>query len=460
MIKHDIEAYKLLHDGVLAFSRAEQQGLRIDMDYINKQNTIIAKQITDLESEFYDSEFYRDWQKSEHSKKINIYSPVQLGKYLYKVRKIKPPKETATGSGSTDEETLKRLGLPELSAYLKIKKLKKLKDTYIASLAREQHDGWIHPFINLHTVKSYRSSVNSPNFQNLPNRDEESMNLIRGAIFPRKGHQLLELDFSQLEVSISACYNKDDQLIHDILEGDMHKDMACQIFKIKKFDNENSDHKTLRRATKNGFVFPEFYGDYYKNCADRLASIWGELPKTRWKEGQGIKFNDKHLSDHLIANGIKSFNAFERHIEKIEDVFWNDRYFKYAKWKENWWKKYQLKGYAKSKTGFVFQGVMRRNDVINYPIQASAFHCLLWSFIQATQAQVRDRWKTRLVGQIHDSIILDVYPGELDKVIKIMKCIMCNDVRQHWKWIIVPLKVKAELCPVDGSWSQKKDYAI
>jgi DNA polymerase I-like protein with 3'-5' exonuclease and polymerase domains len=80
--------------------------------------------------------------------------------------------------------------------------------------------------------------------------------------------------------------------------------------------------------------------------------------------------------------------------------------------------------------------------------------------IEVVKAQRRDRWDTKVIGQIHDSIVLDVNPHELDQVLKILECIMCNDVRQHWPWIIVPLEIEAELSPVDGSWADKKPYEI
>ena len=457
-MKHKREAYQLLHDGVLALARVEQQGLRIDVGYIKKQKRKITKQITELEEGFYDSDFFKEWKDSVQKKKINIYSPTQLSYFLYRVKKLESPKKTASGGDSTDEETLKRLNIPELDILLKIKKLKKIKDTYLASFEREQTDGYLHPFYNLHIARTYRSSSDRPNFQNIPIRDEEAMMYVRQAIYPRPGHQLWEIDYSQLEVRISACYNKDPQLIHDILEGDMHRDMAMEIFKLKKYDPKL--HKTLRAATKNGFVFPQFYGDYYKNCAENMACTWGELPKGRWKSGQGIQVGNVCLSDHMIENDIKSYMIFEKHVQEIERMFWQERYRTYSNWKESWWKKYQRRGYVTTKTGFVFQGVMSRNDVINYPVQGAAFHCLLWSLIEIMKVQLRERWDTKIVGQIHDSIIIDMNPKEVDHVIPIIKCIMCNDVRQHWPWIIVPLEIEADVCPVDGSWAEKKPFNI
>ena len=281
------------------------------------------------------------------------------------------------------------------------------------------------------------------------------MEIVRGALYPREGHFFMEADYKQIEVRISTCYNKDKKLISDVLEGDMHRDMATEIFKIDSFSKSVTGHDTVRSATKNGFVFPQFYGDYYKNCAELLLLGWGKLPKGRWSDGQGIDFEDKKLSDHLIKKGIRSYQAFEKHLQKIEWDFWNKRYMEYARWKDMIWKRYQKRGFITSKTGFTFSGLMNKKDVTNYPIQGSAFHCLLWSLIELEKAQRRERWDTKIIGQIHDSIILDVHPDEFTDVSNVIKCIMCNDVRQHWKWITIPLEIDFELHPVDGSWAEK-----
>ena len=450
------EAYKLLHDGVLALSRVEQQGLRIDVRYIERQERKIDRKIKRLEQSFFETDFYKEWEQSK--RKVNIYSPAQLSTFLYKVKKYKSVKKTASGGGSTDEEALKLLNIPALGILLEIKKLKKVKDTYLLSIKREQTDGQIHPFYNLHNVRSFRSSSNSPNFQNMPVRDKESMLYVRRAIFPRKGHQLMEVDYGQLEVRIAASYCGDSKLAEDILHGDMHRDMAVELFKLQKYVPEQ--HNVLRQAAKNGFIFPQFYGDYYKNCADNMACTWGKLPKTRWKSGMGIEIGGTHLSDMLIEQGIRSYTVFENHVQTVESDFWQRRYKAYNSWRNKQWETYKKTGHITSLTGFVFQGIMSRNDVYNYPIQGAAFHCLLWSLIELMKAQTRERWKTKIVGQIHDSILFDVHPDELDYVLPVIQCIMCNDVRQHWKWITVPLEIEADLCPVNASWAEKKPYTF
>ena len=99
------EAYNLLHNGALAFARAERQGLRVDVDYCVKQKAHLSRQITRLEKQMNDSEFIREMKKRFKSK-FNPYSDDQLAATLYDVMGLRPEKRTASDRGSTDDETL------------------------------------------------------------------------------------------------------------------------------------------------------------------------------------------------------------------------------------------------------------------------------------------------------------------------------------------------------------------
>lgn len=805
------EAYQLFHNGILALCRAEQQGIRVDIDYIKNKKEQLTRKIDRLETTFQDSKFYRHW---EHSKKgkVNIYSNQQLSHFLYNVKKIAPPKETVSGQGATDEDALKSLDIPELNNLLKIRKLKKIRDTYLDAFLREQVDGYIHPFFNLHLVRTYRSCVaegtpilvtrdfisnpkgipieqvkagdyvycfdnnlkpsiqkvlwagktghrevirihysvkggggkgyldvtpehkirlidgsyveaknltgdfrtekeskhlpkirvlsckrvadqlrftghlingnglfehrmiyekfigpltkedvihhkngnhldhsitnlkklilethsryhskrvseeikqirikalndnrwkikyktgfenknslalskytcykllciaggnivkvphdyesfkkylkfygidyfqvklrfdrngtyiwrkqlqklsklgratvssilginyykllklyklynlpierqwanqfgefkpgnhiitkiekikkivdvydleienfhnfianeicvhnssDSPNFQNIPKRDEEAMLIVRKALYPRPGYQLLEVDFSGLEVRIAACYHKDSTMLKYIKDPttDMHRDMAIQIFKLDDF--VKGTHDVLRQAAKNGFVFPEFYGDYYVNCASNMACGWLKLPNGTWSAGQGIQINGVYASDHMISKGLSSLSKFEKHVKTIEDDFWFNRFKEYAEWKERWYKVYKKYGYIDLLTGFRCSGVMSKNEVINTPVQGAAFHCLLWSFIEMDRLLIEQKLDTKLIGQIHDSMILDVNPAELDTIVALVRRVTCIDLPKAWTWINVSLDVEIEMCAVDDSWAEK-----
>ena len=458
---NSIDAYKLMHQGTLAFARAEQQGIRLDMEYAENKKKHLTRKIKRLETKFKETKFYRHWEHST-MKTPNIDSNDQLATFLYKVKKLKPAHETSSGKGATDEDALTQLNIPELNDLLRIRKLKKIRDNYLEGFIREQVNGIIHPSYNLHLVRTFRSSCDKPNIQNIPKRDEEAMIICRKALFPRKGHQLMEIDYGSLEVRIAACYHQDPVMLKYIKDPttDMHSDMAKQIFLIDNFDKSRSDHKFLRTAIKNGFVFPQFYGDYYVNCAKALAVKWCGLSEGKWKPGQGVEFEGTHLADHLATYGICSLKDFTEHIKQIEFDFWNNRFKVYAKWKKRWWNTYQKNGYVDLLTGFRCSGLMSRNDAINYPVQGAAFHCLLWSFNEADRIMRKEKWKTRLIGQIHDAIILDVHPDEIKHVGKVIQRITCEDLPKAWTWINVPLEVEADLGDIDKSWAELKPYKL
>jgi len=458
MTPNTLEAYRLFHKGIEAFALAERQGIRIDVDYYEQKIEKLQKRIERLEKKFYNTNFFKHWQHTTKSK-VNINSDTQLRRYLYGVKKIEPIYATESGEGSTDEKALKQLQIPEIDDLLRIRKLKKIKSTYLEGFLRESVNGYIHPSFDLHWVRTYRGSSRNPNFQNIPKRDKEAMQICRKGLYPRPGHRLLEIDFSKLEVSIAACYHKDPMMLKYLTSdsSDMHGDMAQQIFKIKKLDKSKPSHNTLRAAAKNGFVFPQFYGDYYGNNALSLACDWGKLPNGRWKGGQGIELENNHLSDHLIKHGIKSIKSFIEFMKEVEKDFWYNRFPTYQEWKEKWWKYYQKNGYIDMLTGFRCKGVMSRNDCINYPVQGAAFHCLLWSFIKLTEIMVEEKWETKLIGQIHDAIVFDAHPDELDYILKVVKKVTTQELPEQWKWIIVPLSVDADIGEIDGSWAEMKN---
>ncbi|MFP4018663.1 MAG: DNA polymerase, partial [Bacteroidales bacterium] len=210
------EAYELLHDGTLALAKAERQGIRFDEGKALQFKERLSKKIEILEKKFYETEFFKNWQKSS-SKTVNIYSNPQLGHYLYDVLEIEPVAFTKSKKGSTSETALKELEIKDINYIIKIRKLKKIRDTYLESFLRESVGGYIHPSFNLHIARTFRSSSNNPNFQNIPKREQEARKITRQCLFPRPGHQLMEIDYGQLEVRIAACYNQDPKLIKDIL---------------------------------------------------------------------------------------------------------------------------------------------------------------------------------------------------------------------------------------------------
>jgi DNA polymerase I-like protein with 3'-5' exonuclease and polymerase domains len=328
---------------------------------------------------------------------------------------------------------------------LEYRKLSGLKEK-INGILIETVDGILRCHFNLNLVRSQRSSSSNVNWQNFPKRDKESFKLARSGIIPRKGHQLGEVDYSGIEVRGAAMVTKDPSLIKYITDpsSDMHRDTSMDIFLLE----QNQVTKKIRYLAKNAFVFASFYGSYFKQTAPDL-----------YKRAMIENLDDgTSLIKHLKKHGINTYEKFENHIQKVEDKFWNERFKVYNEWKNKTWEEYQNKGYVESLSGFRFIGLMKRNEVLNYPIQSISFHILLWSLIQINTISKREKWDSHIIGQIHDSIVTDLNPSELNHVISTIKKVMCEDVKKHFTWINVPLKAEIEIAGVDGSWYDMKEY--
>ncbi len=467
MLPYDIKAYKLLHNGSIALSRVERNGIRIDMGYLNNAIEQTHSKIKILQDNIQGNEVMKEWKRM-FGRNVNFGSTEQLGKVLFDGIGLSSPALTKTGRYKVDEQVLSTLDHPFVKDYLEIKKLQKIHTTYLKGIRREVVNGLLHPMFNLNTVSTFRSSSDRPNFQNIPIRNPELSKLVRTAFIAREGCHFGELDFSGIEVGIAACYHKDPTMLSYIKDKtkDMHRDMARECFALPdsemtpKDDADKKRIKMIRYCGKNMFVFPQFYGDWYIDCA---RALWQAIELHKLKRRDGTS-----LYTHLKAKGIHSLGAldprekpeegtFEKHIQEVEQGFWNDRFPVYSEWKKQWITQYEKKGYMLTKTGFICQGHMKRNQIINFPVQGSAFHCLLQCLIWLVMRELKkNKMRTLIIGQIHDSIVADIVGEELDDFLGIANRVMTKDLLEYWNWVIVPLEIEAEISPLNGTWADKK----
>jgi DNA polymerase-1 len=451
-------AYQLLHEGTLALARVEGNGVKIDEPYLHSTITDVGNRIKDYEKKIREDRLYREWHKL-FGEETNLDSREQLGKIVFERMGYAPKILTGTGKYSTDSEAFEHVDHPAVRLYQQAGKLKHLRANYLEGILREVVDGYIHPNYNLNTAITYRSSCNDPNFQNVPVREEDIASIIRKCYVARgPGRCIVEVDFSQIEVRVAACYHKDPTMLKYIRENqDMHLDMAAQIFKIPK----ELVSKQARRLVKAAFVFAQFYGDYYLKCA---RSIWHQVEKDHITAKDGTS-----LFDHLREGGIDRLGAcdpkerpepgtFEYYMKEVEDHFWNVRFPKYGKWKKEWYAEYLENGGFDTLTGFRIDAPLSRNDVINYPVQGSAFHCLLQSLIWLQKAIDNRGMDALLIGQIHDSILADVAVECVPAYVDLARKIMTQKLPAAWDWIITPLEVEVEVAPPGRSWYEKKVY--
>ncbi len=458
------EAQELLLAGTLAMAELEASGVRIDNDYLQSALDQTATQTKELEARMRQDQDYELWRRT-FGDKTNFGSGAQLARIVFGKKKdggkgFTSKVKTKSGDrSSASEKALEGVNLPIVKMYLELQHLKKGRDTYLLGIDREkvQHDDgdwYVHPSYHHNTVPSFRSSCSDPNIQNQPNRMPFLAKMVRKSFLPRRGNQIIEFDYAQQEVRISETYHLDPNMKRYIEDGrDMHMDMAKQVF----FLEEGQVTKAIRHVAKNQVTFPFFYGSYYCKIAPNV-----------WEMSMGLKLknSDVTVQEHLAVNGVGELGAcdtdqkpvkgsFEFHLKEIEEHFWSERFPVYAEWKKDWVAAYQRDGGCQFKTGFVMTGPHARNDVTNYAIQGSAYHCLLKAIIIINRTFKKHKMGSRMIAQIHDCIICDVVPSEREDVIFIVRDAMVRCVMRDWKWINVGLEVEVEGCPIDRSWLDK-----
>lgn len=478
-----------MHRGSIALSQVEHNGIRVDVDYLDRQIKRSEKRINILEAELKCHPIYKKMRRRFGSA-ASLGSRDHVAHIIFNELGYECKEWT---EGKVDRKTGERKKRPKADAQTLrdvckgedrefvdklIRRDNTIKDktTFLEGIRREVHNGRLRTFFNLAggtaddtkgDPRTYRSSSDSPNVHNFPIRDPERGKLIRRAFIPSEGHVLIEADFKGIEVSIAYCYHKDPTMRTYLLDKttDMHRDMAIECYKLedlnctKEWWKDKSGGHNCRYAAKNKFTFPQFYGDYWMQCAKNL---WDDIGRLELKTPDG-----ESLYKHLKRHGIKRLGdqdmradprpgTFEKHLKEVEANFWNVRFPVYNKWKKQWYDKYLDRGWFQMKTGFVCSGIYKKNQVINYPVQGAAFHCLLWCLIELQDWLNENKMKTKIVSQIHDSLIIDAHRSEVKEVVAKLQDIMRRALLEKWKWIIVPLEVEIDIA--EENWYQKVGY--
>ena len=432
------DAYELFHDGAIALARVEENGMCIDVERLGSSIRKTEQKIKELEHRAKKTKGWAAW-KRRFGSKASMGSRLQLGVVLFEEMGFEPVKNK-DGKIQVDEKQLERIDSDLARLFVNIEKLKKLKTTYLEGISREVVDGLLHPFFNLHLVETYRSSSDSPNFQNIPIRDAKMGKIIRSCFVPRPGHALVEIDYGALEFRVCACFWRDDSMVAYASDPslDIHRDMAAELYCVPR----DGVTKEMRFYAKNSFVFATLYGSYYKSTS---RSLWQAMESSSMVDADG-----RSVKKILSRKSIDKHN-YPDHVQRVEEKL-QARFPQWTKRKEEWWSKYLRTGRFRMLTGFELEGVYSRNNLMNTPIQGPAFHILLWSLIRMVKWCAKRR--TKIVGQIHDSIVADVHLSELDEYLAVAKQVMTKDVRDHWSWIVTPLEIEAEVA--HDNWFNKK----
>lgn len=433
------ESYRLLHEGCIALGRAEAHGMRIDTAKLAANQKEARAEIADIDAWMRTQPEFT-LQRRRFGVDSNPMSREQLAYVLFGDMGL--PYEGARGAKGQyllDEERLEDIDSQYARTMSRRAKLEKALSTYLDGLEKEVVYGRVHPFFNLHKIITFRSSCDSPNLQNQPIREEWLARLIRTVFVPDEDQVLVEIDFSGAEVIVAACYHQDPTMIEYLNSGfDLHSAMAAEIWRLP-----GKPPKPVRQEAKGKFVFAEFYGDYYKQVG---ANLW----KSTVELG---------LQDHLQTVGIRGREAFIEHIKEVERKFWKQRFPVYDQWRERWWRSYTQRGVCYTHTGFrVWGNHFSRNQIINNPIQGSAFHCLLKSMIEIDRRTRERGMGARCIGQVHDSLLATVPRREVADFTALADEVMTRWLASKWPWLIIPMKIEIEAS--HENWFSKKPLAV
>lgn len=451
VVPHNLEGYNLLHNGSLAFAEMERNGFNIDREYLSEAIRRVDARAAYLAGEMRKTDMYKLWRRV-FGQSLNLSSKNQLGELLFKKMGYIPVAFTKTGRPKTDAAALSHIkDQPLLEYYAEAEKLKKLSGTFLSGIQNNiSPDGRLRAFFNLNLAATYRSSSQDPNGQNMPIRDPLQGKIIRRAFIPSEGHRLVEIDYSSVEVRVAAAYHRDPQMLTYLTDpnSDMHRDTAADVFML----SPDKITKKMRHIGKT-VVFASFFGDYYVGLAKQA---WTMMMR-----------DTPELIDHLKTCGIMGLGdcdpqkppapaTFEKHMQKVENQMWEERFPVYNQWRKDRYRDYCNNGWFNNFTGFTFSGVLRRNVVINSPVQSSAFHCTLRSIIRLTE--LLRGTGAKIVSTIHDSIILDVPECGFDDIIELCLYTMTTELKREWTWLDgIPIDAEPEACEVGESWYDKKE---
>ncbi len=365
---------------VYTLSDMEKEGVHVDAEELKRYGEELAAQIAVLEKEIYEGA----------GETFNINSPKQLGHILFEKLEMPYGKKTKTGY-STAADVLEKLAVeyPLVSKILEYRQLAKLKSTYADGLANFiEEDGRIHTNFQQTVTATGRLSSTDPNLQNIPIRMELGR-MIRKVFLPKDGYVFVDADYSQIELRILAHMSGDEMLIQAYREAqDIHRMTASQVF-----------HTPFEEVT--------------------------DLQR---RNAKAVNFG--------IVYGISSFGlSQDLSISKKEAQEYIERYFEsYPKIKEfldGCVEKAKKDGYSVTMFGrrrplpeISSSNFMQRSFgeriAMNAPIQGTAADIIKIAMNRVHRRLIDEGLKSRLLLQVHDELLIETAPDEVDEVKKIL----------------------------------------
>ena len=381
----------------------ELEGINLDGTFLNGLSEALEKDIATLEAKIYEVT----------GETFNIASPKQMGIILFeKLKLVDKPKKTKTGQYKTSEDILSYLAKDHeiIRNILEYRGLAKLKSTYVDALPLqvEEITGRVHTDYMQTVAATGRLSSNNPNLQNIPIRTERGRQ-VRKAFIPRNDEYiLLAADYSQIELRIIAALSQEETMIEAFKNSeDIHASTASKVFNVPITEvtrEQRSNAKTVN--------FGIIYG----------VSAFGLSNQTDLSRGEAKELIDTYYETYPKLKAYMSAQVdFARDHGYVKTVLDRRRYLKDI-----------------NSRNAVVRSAAERNAV-NAPIQGSAADIIKIAMINIYNKLEAGNYKTKMLLQVHDELVFDVYKPELDEMKTLIKTEMENAFKME-----VPLDVELD----------------
>ena len=366
---------------VFVLADMEREGIGIDADALKEYGTQLAGSITEYEQKIY----------KEAGEEFNINSPKQLGVILFEKMQLPNGKKTKTGY-STAADVLDKLApdYPIVADILEYRKLSKLKSTYADGLANFiDETGKIHTSFNQTITATGRLSSTDPNLQNIPIRMELGK-LIRKVFHPLEGDLFVDSDYSQIELRLLAHISGDEGLIEAFREKqDIHRSTASKVFGVP-FDEVTELQRRNAKAVNFGIV----YGISAFGLSQDL-----NIPQ---KEAQG--FIDSYFQTYPK---IKEF--LDQTVAQAKECGFTRTLFG------------RIRPIPELSSSNFMQRQFGERVAMNAPIQGTAADIIKIAMIRVHDRLIREGYKSRLILQVHDELLIETAEEEKEAVIVLLE---------------------------------------
>ena len=421
------DVYRLHMRRPLTLVKAQQRGLVLDFDAVDRFRAKLGKKIARARKAILASDeavLYRE----KTGKELSPTSPPQVTVLFRNVlRRSEGARDKNKSGYSVDDESLSAMDLPVASDILALRKLLKIKGTYLDEFTRTgkliHADGRLHAKFNDLFTATGRLSSDSPNMQNFPKREDAWVRAIvtTPKTHPLTGqscpHVIVSADYGQIEYRVIGIAADDAYIKKTLKERyDVHLDWAERVAKAAPhvYRRYGKDIKKLRSEIKNAMVFPAFYGA----SPDKIAGYLGLGKRT--------------------AHGLF-------------DEFWEE-FAGVRKWQQRLWKQYQKDGYVECLTGRRRRAPLTRNMVLNSPIQGSASDIVVDAMNRlSVRADKEKEPAFQAVLNVHDDLTFYV---PVDRQEELTAEIVHEMLAPSFDWVTVPLSVEVL---VGENWAAMKN---